>query len=88
GIGPRYCPSIEDKINRFSEKERHQLFLEPQTIHKSEYYINGLSTSLPLDVQEKVIHSIKGLENALITRYGYAIEYDFIQPTELTHTLE
>ncbi|GAA7746376.1 tRNA uridine-5-carboxymethylaminomethyl(34) synthesis enzyme MnmG [Helicobacter pylori] len=88
GIGPRYCPSIEDKINRFSEKERHQLFLEPQTINKSEYYINGLSTSLPLDVQEKVIHSIKGLENALITRYGYAIEYDFIQPTELTHTLE
>ncbi|MFS7887200.1 FAD-dependent oxidoreductase [Helicobacter pylori] len=75
-------------MNRFSEKERHQLFLEPQTIHKSEYYINGLSTSLPLDVQEKVIHSIKGLENALITRYGYAIEYDFIQPTELTHTLE
>ncbi|WP_033735626.1 tRNA uridine-5-carboxymethylaminomethyl(34) synthesis enzyme MnmG [Helicobacter pylori] len=88
GIGPRYCPSIEDKINRFSEKERHQLFLEPQTINKSEYYINGLSTSLPLDVQEKVIHSIKGLENALITRYGYAIEYDFIQPTELTHALE
>ncbi|GAA8123043.1 tRNA uridine-5-carboxymethylaminomethyl(34) synthesis enzyme MnmG [Helicobacter pylori] len=88
GIGPRYCPSIEDKINRFSEKERHQLFLEPQTINKSEYYINGLSTSLPLDVQEKVVHSIKGLENALITRYGYAIEYDFIQPTELTHTLE
>ncbi|RVZ19290.1 tRNA uridine-5-carboxymethylaminomethyl(34) synthesis enzyme MnmG, partial [Helicobacter pylori] len=88
GIGPRYCPSIEDKINRFSEKERHQLFLEPQTIHKSEYYINGLSTSLPLDVQEKVIHSIKGLENAFITRYGYAIEYDFIQPTELTHALE
>ncbi|EQD89364.1 glucose inhibited division A family protein [Helicobacter pylori SouthAfrica50] len=76
------------KSTALARKNATSCFLEPQTIHKSEYYINGLSTSLPLDVQEKVIHSIKGLENALITRYGYAIEYDFIQPTELTHTLE
>ncbi|MCE3046558.1 tRNA uridine-5-carboxymethylaminomethyl(34) synthesis enzyme MnmG [Helicobacter kayseriensis] len=88
GIGPRYCPSIEDKVNRFADKERHQLFLEPQTKDESEYYINGLTSSLPFDVQEEMIHSIKGLENARITRYGYAIEYDFVQPTELHHTLE
>lgn len=88
GVGPRYCPSIEDKIHRFAEKERHQLFLEPQTQDKVEYYINGLSTSLPFDVQEKVIHSITGLENAKITRYGYAIEYDYVNPTALWHTLE
>lgn len=88
GVGPRYCPSIEDKVNRFSEKERHQLFLEPQTKSCSEYYINGLSTSLPYMVQEEVIRSIKGLENAQITRYGYAIEYDYVMPTELKHTLE
>lgn len=88
GVGPRYCPSIEDKINRFADKERHQLFLEPQTKDEREYYINGLSTSLPFDVQEEMIHSIKGLEKAHITRYGYAIEYDFVQPTELHHTLE
>lgn len=88
GVGPRYCPSIEDKINRFADKERHQLFLEPQTQEAVEYYINGLTTSLPIDVQEKMIHSIEGLENAHITRYGYAIEYDYVEPTELYHTLE
>ena len=88
GLGPRYCPSIEDKVNRFSERDRHQLFLEPQTAMCTEYYINGLSTSLPIDVQKEMIHSIKGLENAKIVRYGYAIEYDYIAPTELKHTLE
>ena len=88
GIGPRYCPSIEDKINRFSERPRHQIFVEPQTRESNEYYLNGLSTSLPTDVQEEMIHSIKGLENARIIRYGYAIEYDYIDPTELKHTLE
>jgi len=88
GSGPRYCPSIEDKVNRFSERERHQLFLEPQTVTCSEYYINGLSTSLPIDVQKEMIHSIIGLENAKIVRYGYAIEYDYVDPTELKHTLE
>jgi len=88
GVGPRYCPSIEDKIYKFADKDRHHVFVEPQTIEATEYYINGLSTSLPMDVQEDFIHSIKGLENAKIVRYGYAIEYDFIQPTNLKHTLE
>lgn len=88
GTGPRYCPSIEDKINRFSERERHQLFLEPQTASAMEYYINGLSTSLPIDVQKEMIHSIDGMKNARIVRYGYAIEYDYVDPTELHHTLE
>ena len=88
GTGPRYCPSIEDKVNRFSERDRHQLFLEPQTIRAEEYYINGLSSSLPIDVQKQKIHSIKGLENAQIVRYAYAIEYDYVDPTELKHTLE
>jgi len=88
GVGPRYCPSIEDKVNRFRERNRHQLFVEPQTTEANEYYINGLSTSLPTDVQAKMIHSIAGLENARIVRYGYAIEYDYIQPTELKHSLE
>lgn len=88
GLGPRYCPSIEDKVNRFAERERHQLFLEPQTAMCTEYYINGLSTSLPIDVQKQMIHSIEGLENAKIIRYGYAIEYDYVDPTELRHTLE
>jgi tRNA uridine 5-carboxymethylaminomethyl modification enzyme len=88
GIGPRYCPSIEDKINKFADKDRHHVFVEPQTIDATEYYINGLSTSLPMDVQEDFIHSIKGIENAKIVRYGYAIEYDFIQPTNLKHSLE
>ncbi|UTJ06432.1 tRNA uridine-5-carboxymethylaminomethyl(34) synthesis enzyme MnmG [Arcobacter roscoffensis] len=88
GTGPRYCPSIEDKVNRFAERDRHQLFLEPQTSMCTEYYINGLSTSLPIDVQKEMIHSIVGLENAKIIRYGYAIEYDYVDPTELKHTLE
>ncbi len=88
GTGPRYCPSIEDKVNRFAERERHQLFLEPQTIRAEEYYINGLSSSLPIDVQKQKIHSIEGLENAKVVRYAYAIEYDYIDPTELHHTLE
>ena len=88
GTGPRYCPSIEDKVNRFSERERHQLFLEPQTKRAEEYYINGLSSSLPIDVQKEKIHSIVGLENAKVVRYAYAIEYDYIDPTELLHTLE
>lgn len=88
GVGPRYCPSIEDKVNRFAEKSRHQLFLEPQTRAQNEYYVNGLSTSLPFDVQEQMIRTIAGLENVEITRYGYAIEYDFVMPTELHHTLE
>jgi tRNA uridine 5-carboxymethylaminomethyl modification enzyme len=88
GIGPRYCPSIEDKINRFRERERHQIFVEPQTIEANEYYLNGMSTSLPTDVQLDMIRSIEGMENAKIVRYGYAIEYDYIQPTELKHTLE
>jgi tRNA uridine 5-carboxymethylaminomethyl modification enzyme len=88
GVGPRYCPSIEDKINRFRDKERHHLFIEPQTLEATEYYINGMSTSLPTDVQLAMIRSVKGMENAKIVRYGYAIEYDYVDPTELKHTLE
>ncbi len=88
GVGPRYCPSIEDKINRFRDKERHHLFIEPQTMDNTECYINGMSTSLPPDVQLEMIHSVQGMENAKIVRYGYAIEYDYVDPTELTHSLE
>jgi len=88
GTGPRYCPSIEDKINRFRDKERHHLFIEPQTMENTECYINGMSTSLPPDVQQQMIHSVKGMENAKIVRYGYAIEYDFVDPRELKHSLE
>ncbi|WP_187647387.1 tRNA uridine-5-carboxymethylaminomethyl(34) synthesis enzyme MnmG [Nitrosophilus labii] len=88
GVGPRYCPSIEDKIYRFKDKERHHIFVEPQTLEATEYYINGMSTSLPPDVQREMIRSVRGLENAEIVRYGYAIEYDFVDPTELKHTLE
>ncbi|MGH2279735.1 tRNA uridine-5-carboxymethylaminomethyl(34) synthesis enzyme MnmG [Aliarcobacter sp. ERUVET-7] len=88
GSGPRYCPSIEDKVKRFSERERHQLFLEPQTAKCTEYYINGMSSSLPIEIQKKMIASVKGLENARVIRYGYAIEYDYVDPTELKHTLE
>ncbi|EAK1144114.1 TPA: tRNA uridine-5-carboxymethylaminomethyl(34) synthesis enzyme MnmG [Campylobacter jejuni] len=88
GVGPRYCPSIEDKINRFSDKESHHLFIEPQTIDATEYYINGFSTSLPYEVQIQMLRSVKGFEDAKITRFGYAIEYDYIEPTELKHTLE
>ena len=88
GVGPRYCPSIEDKINRFRDRPRHQIFVEPQTLDETEYYINGMSTSLPIDVQLEMIRSVEGMENAKIVRYGYAIEYDYIDPTELKHTLE
>ncbi|MFA6192241.1 MAG: tRNA uridine-5-carboxymethylaminomethyl(34) synthesis enzyme MnmG [Sulfurimonas sp.] len=88
GTGPRYCPSIEDKVNRFRDKDRHHLFIEPQTMDNTECYINGMSTSLPPDVQQQMIHSVRGLENAKIVRYGYAIEYDFVDPRELKHTLE
>jgi tRNA uridine 5-carboxymethylaminomethyl modification enzyme len=88
GIGPRYCPSIEDKISRFRDRPRHQIFVEPQTMEETEYYINGMSTSLPIDVQLEMIQSVEGMEEAKIVRYGYAIEYDYIQPTDLKHTLE
>ncbi|RBQ26538.1 tRNA uridine-5-carboxymethylaminomethyl(34) synthesis enzyme MnmG [Arcobacter sp. CECT 9188] len=88
GSGPRYCPSIEDKVKRFSERDRHQLFLEPQTSMCTEYYINGMSSSLPIEIQKRMIQSVRGLENARIVRYGYAIEYDYVDPTELKHTLE
>jgi len=88
GVGPRYCPSIEDKVVRFSEKERHQLFLEPDSRDLTETYPNGISTSLPLDVQQALVNSIKGLEEAEILRPGYAVEYDFCDPTALFPTLE
>jgi len=88
GKSPRYCPSIEDKIDKFPEKERHHLFIEPQTMDNTECYINGLSTSLPPEVQRDMVRSVKGMENAKIVRYGYAIEYDFVDPRELKHSLE
>ncbi|MFT7824796.1 MAG: tRNA uridine-5-carboxymethylaminomethyl(34) synthesis enzyme MnmG [Sulfurimonas sp.] len=88
GMGPRYCPSIEDKIHRFRDRPRHQIFVEPQTIDATEFYINGMSTSLPTDVQLDMIRSVEGMEDARIVRYGYAIEYDYVYPTELKHTLE
>lgn len=88
GIGPRYCPSIEDKIMRFQDKPRHQIFLEPEGLETDEVYINGCSTSLPEDVQEQIVRSITGLENAEIIRYGYAIEYDMAPPTQVHSTLE
>jgi tRNA uridine 5-carboxymethylaminomethyl modification enzyme len=88
GTGPRYCPSIEDKVNRFRDKDRHHLFIEPQTMENTECYINGMSTSLPPEVQQQMIHSVRGMENAKIVRYGYAIEYDFVDPRELKHSLE
>ncbi|WP_086228723.1 tRNA uridine-5-carboxymethylaminomethyl(34) synthesis enzyme MnmG [Campylobacter sp. P0109] len=88
GVGPRYCPSIEDKINRFGDRDRHHLFIEPQTLEATEYYINGFSTSLPYDAQVAMLRSINGFENAIIVRHGYAIEYDYVNPTELKHTLE
>ncbi|WP_299667121.1 tRNA uridine-5-carboxymethylaminomethyl(34) synthesis enzyme MnmG [uncultured Polaribacter sp.] len=86
--GPRYCPSIEDKIDRFATKERHQIFVEPEGWTTVEMYVNGFSTSLPEDIQDKAIRSIEGFENVKFLRYGYAIEYDFFQPTQLTHSLE
>lgn len=88
GLGPRYCPSIEDKINRFAERERHQIFVEPEGWKTIEMYINGFSTSLPEDIQYKAIRQIPGFENAKIFRPGYAIEYDYFPPTQLKHTLE
>ena len=88
GIGPRYCPSIEDKINRFGDRDRHHLFIEPQTLEATEYYINGFSTSLPYEVQVQMLRSVKGFENAKIVRHGYAIEYDYVEPTQLRHSLE
>ncbi len=88
GIGPRYCPSIEDKINRFADKDRHQVFVEPEGLTTHELYPNGISTSLPFDVQMALVRSIAGFENAHITRPGYAIEYDFFNPQDLKHTLE
>jgi tRNA uridine 5-carboxymethylaminomethyl modification enzyme len=88
GTGPRYCPSIEDKIERFAERERHQLFIEPEGWNTVEIYVNGFSTSLPLEVQEKAIKQVRGFENAKIFRPGYAIEYDYFPPTQLKHTLE
>ena len=88
GIGPRYCPSIESKIIRFPDKERHQLFLEPEGLNTNEYYVQGMSTSMPADVQIEFLHTIPGLENAKIMRHGYAIEYDCIDPLQLKPTLE
>ena len=88
GIGPRYCPSLEDKIMRFPHRERHQIFLEPEGLDAPEVYVNGLSMSLPRNVQDAIVHALPGLEHAEILRHAYAVEYDFIQPTELRKTLE
>jgi len=88
GVGPRYCPSIEDKINRFADKDKHQIFIEPEGLTTHELYPNGISTSLPFDIQLALVHSIAGLENAHITRPGYAIEYDFFDPRDLKKSLE
>lgn len=88
GVGPRYCPSIEDKVVKFADKTSHQIFLEPEGRHTEEYYINGVSTSLPMEVQYEFIRTIPGLENAEIMRPGYAVEYDFCPPNQLNHTLE
>ena len=88
GVGPRYCPSIEDKITRFKDKERHQLFLEPESLYYDDIYLQGFSTSMPEDIQELMIHSLEGLENAKILKYAYAIEYDAIYPTQITASLE
>ena len=88
GTGPRYCPSVEDKVVRFEDKTRHQIFLEPEGLDSNLIYPNGISTSLPADIQDKFISKINGLENVKIIRHGYAIEYDFIDPQELYQTLE
>ena len=88
GVGPRYCPSIEDKVVRFADKERHQLFLEPESLYYDDIYLQGFSTSMPHDIQEKMVHSIKGLEHAKILKYAYAIEYDAIYPTQMKLSLE
>lgn len=87
GVGPRYCPSIEDKIVRFADKERHQLFLEPESLHTDSVYLQGFSTSMPREIQERMVHSLKGLEHAEILKYAYAIEYDAIYPTQFDATL-
>jgi len=87
-VGPRYCPSIEDKVVRFKDKERHQLFIEPESIYYDDMYLQGFSTSMPRDVQEQMVHSLPGLENAKINKYAYAIEYDAIYPTQITRSLE
>src|SRR4029079_10711595 len=86
--GPRYCPSIEDKVVRFAEKERHHVFVEPEGLDHPWLYMNGISTSLPPDVQDGVVHSLPGFENAVIARYGYAVEYDFVNPEQLDPTLQ
>ena len=88
GVGPRYCPSIEDKIIRFHEKDRHQVFLEPEGINTDEIYLNGVSTSLPYEVQMQIVRSIPGCESAEMIRPAYAVEYDFAFPTQLHSTLE
>ena len=88
GVGPRYCPSIEDKVVRFADKERHQLFLEPESLYYDDIYLQGFSTSMPYDIQEKMVHSLKGLEHAVIKKYAYAIEYDAIDPLEMKASLE
>jgi tRNA uridine 5-carboxymethylaminomethyl modification enzyme len=88
GIGPRYCPSLEDKVMRFPDRERHQIFLEPEGLDVDDIYVNGLSMSLPREVQEEVVHALPGLENARVIRHAYAVEYDFVQPTELDASLE
>ena len=88
GVGPRYCPSIEDKIFRFSDKDSHQIFIEPEGLTAREVYPNGISTSMPKEIQKRMVNSIKGFEDAEITKYGYAVEYDFFDPRELQHTLE
>ena len=88
GVGARYCPSIEDKIVRFSDKDRHQLFLEKESLLTDEWYLQGLSSSMPKDIQKEMVHSLKGLENAEILKYGYAIEYDAIDPLQINHSLE
>ena len=87
GVGPRYCPSIEDKVERFSDKNSHQIFLEPEGLSSELIYPNGISTSLPEDVQDKFLRTIPGLENVKVEKYGYAIEYDYIDPRELNHCL-
>src|SRR5262249_5351945 len=86
--GPRYCPSLEDKVMRFPDRERHQIFLEPEGLDVDEIYVNGFSMSLPAEVQERIVHALPGLGDAGMLRPGYAVEYDFVQTTELRHTLE
>ncbi len=88
GIGPRYCPSLEDKVMRFPDRERHQIFLEPEGLDVDEIYVNGFSMSLPPEIQNALVQALPGLEGAVMMRPGYAVEYDFIQPTELRSTLE